>query len=264
MSSPRQPRPIYLVTGGSRGIGRAVVDALLAGDAGGEAGGEDCGEEAGGEVRVAFTYRSDEAAAREVEVGSGGRARAFQLDLADPERPEDLARQVEDEMGEIVGLVNNAGLRREAILAMTSDEDWRAVVDANLGGAFRCCRAVLRWMVSRRRGAIVNVSSLAALHGVSGQASYAAAKAGVLAMTRVLAREVGGRGVRVNSVVPGFVATDMTADLPQHRVEALTAGQCLKRGVAAADVADAVTFLLSPRAAAITGQALVVDAGTSA
>lgn len=241
--------PVHLVTGGSRGIGRAVVEALLAADDDGQ---------------VAFTYRSDEAAAGAVEAASQGRARAFQLDLADPRRPEDLARQVEEEMGEIVGLVNNAGLRREAILAMTSDDDWKAVVDGNLGGAFRCCRAVLRGMVSRRRGAIVNVSSLSALHGVAGQASYAAAKAGLLAMTRVLAREVGRRGIRVNAVVPGFVATDMTADLPEHRVQALTAGQCLKHGVETTDIADAVAFLLSDRSAAITGHTLVVDAGTSA
>lgn len=237
------------MTGGSRGIGRAVVEALLAADA---------------EARVAFTWRSEEAAARELEAASGGRARAYPFDLADRRRPEDLVGEVEADLGELGGLVNNAGLRREAIVAMTSDADWDAVVDANLGGAFRCCRAVLRGMVARRSGAIVNVASLSALHGVAGQGAYAAAKAGLLGMTRVLAREVGRRGVRVNAVVPGFVATGMTADLPAAKVAALTAGQCLPGGVTAADVAAAVVFLLSDGAAAITGQALVVDAGASA
>jgi 3-oxoacyl-[acyl-carrier protein] reductase len=237
------------VTGGGRGIGRAVVEALLAADPA---------------ALVAFTWRSGEAAARELEAAADGRARAYAFDLADRRRPEDLVAEVEAELGGLRGLVNNAGLRREAIVAMTSDADWDAVVDANLGGAFRCCRAVLRGMVARRCGAIVNVASLSALHGVAGQGAYAAAKAGLLGMTRVLAREVGRRGVRVNAVVPGFVATGMTADLPPAKVEALTAGQCLPGGVTAADVAAAVVFLLSEGAAAITGQALVVDAGASA
>jgi 3-oxoacyl-[acyl-carrier protein] reductase len=147
---------------------------------------------------------------------------------------------------------------------MTPDADWDAVVDADLGAAFRCCRAVLKGMVSRRRGAIVNVASLAALHGLPGQAAYAAAKAGVLALTRVLAREVGRRGVRVNAVVPGFVPTDLTGALPPGRAAALRATECLPGGVSPAAVAAAVVFLLSERAAAITGQALVVDAGASA
>ncbi len=237
------------MTGGGRGIGRAVVEALLAADA---------------EARVAFTWRAGEAAARGLVAAHGGRARAFHLDLADRRRPEDLVAEVEGELGELRGLVNNAGMRRESIVALTSDADWEAVVDANLGGAFRCCRAVLRGMVARRRGAIVNVASLSALHGVPGQGAYAAAKAGLLGMTRVLAREVGRRGVRVNAVVPGFVATDMTADLPAEKAAALTAGQCLPAGVSPADVAAAVVFLLSDGAAAITGQALVVDAGASA
>jgi 3-oxoacyl-[acyl-carrier protein] reductase len=235
-----------LVTGGSRGLGRAAVEALAAEP----------------DAAVAFTWNTDEAAAREVAAATG--ARAFRLDLRDRARPDDLVLEVEEALGPVSGLVNNAGLRRESLLAMTSDEDWEAVLDTNLGGLFRCCRAVLRGMMVRRRGAIVNVSSLSALHGVAGQGAYAASKAGILGLTRSLAREAGRRGVRVNAVVPGFVATDLTAELPAEKIAHLRAGECLARGVAPADVAQAILFLLSDRAAAITGQALVVDAGASA
>jgi 3-oxoacyl-[acyl-carrier protein] reductase len=235
-----------LVTGGSRGLGRAVVEALAAEP----------------ETAVAFTWSSDEGAAREVAAATG--ARAFRLDLRDRARPDDLVMEVEEALGPLAGLVNNAGLRRESLLAMTSDEDWEAVLDTNLGGLFRCCRAALRGMMVRRRGSIVNVSSLSALHGVAGQGAYSASKAGILGLTRSLAREAGKRGVRVNAVVPGFVATDLTAGLPAEKVAHLRAGECLARGVEPADVAQAVLFLLSDRAAAITGQTLVVDAGASA
>ncbi len=235
-----------LVTGGSRGLGRAVVEALAAEP----------------DTAVAFTWNADENAAREVAAATG--ARAFRLDLRDRVRPDDLVLEIEEALGPVAGLVNNAGLRRESLLAMTSDEDWEAVLDANLGGLFRCCRAVLRGMMVRRRGSIVNVSSLSALHGVAGQGAYAASKAGILGLTRSLAREVGKRGVRVNAVIPGFVATDLTAGLPAEKIAHLRAGECLTRGVAPADVAQAVLFLLSDRAAAITGQTLVVDAGASA
>lgn len=238
-----------LVTGGTRGIGRAIVEALLAEPA---------------DRRVAFTWRSEEAVAREIEEASGGRARAFQLDLRDRARPDDVVAEAEEALGPVEGLVNNAGVRRESLLALTSDDDWDAVVDTNLGGLFRCCRAVLRGMMVRRRGAIVNVASLSAFHGVAGQAAYAASKAGILGLTRSLAREVGRRGVRVNAVVPGFVATDLTAGLPQPAIDHLRAGECLPGGAGAGSVADAVLFLLSDRAAAITGQTLVVDAGASA
>jgi 3-oxoacyl-[acyl-carrier protein] reductase len=235
-----------LVTGGSRGLGRAIVAALAA-----EPG-----------ARVAFTFSASEAAAREVEAATG--ARAFPFELRDRTRADDLVAEVEAALGPLDGLVNNAGLRRESLLALTSDADWDAVVDANLGGLFRCCRAVLRGLMVRRRGAIVNVSSLSALHGVAGQGAYAAAKAGILGLTRSLAREAGRRGVRVNAVVPGFVATDLTAGLPAAAVAQLRAGECLARGVQPEDVARAVAFLLSDRAAGITGQSLVVDAGASA
>lgn len=235
-----------LVTGGSRGLGRAVVELLAA-----ETG-----------CQIAFTWSSQEAAAREVAEATG--ARAFHLDLLDRGRPDDLVAEVEEALGPLAGLVNNAGLRRESLLALTSDQDWDAVLEANLGGLFRCCRAVLRGMMVRRRGSIVNVSSLSALHGVAGQGAYAASKAGVLGLTRSLAREAGKRSVRVNAVVPGYVATDLTAGLPEAAVSSLRAGECLARGVQPVDVAQAVLFLLSDRAAAITGQSLVVDAGASA
>jgi 3-oxoacyl-[acyl-carrier protein] reductase len=243
-----------LVTGGSRGIGRAVVTAL-ASLAHREAAADEW-------EAVAFTYRSDVAAAATLATATG--ARAFPLDLADRSRPDELLAEIEAVLPPVGGLVNNAGQLRESLLALTSDADWDAVVDGNLGGLFRCCRAVLRGMMTRRRGAIVNVASLSALHGVAGQAAYAASKAGILGLTRSLAREVGKRSVRVNAVVPGFVATDMTAGLPAAAIQALRAGECLPGGVSAAAVAEAVVFLLSPRAAAITGQALVVDAGVSA
>ncbi len=236
-----------LVTGGSRGIGRAIVEALV----------EDGRS-------VAFTWNTGEAAARAVEEAAEGRARAFHLDLLDRGRPDDLVAEIEEAIGPVSGLVNNAGIRRESLLALTSDADWDAVVDTNLGGLFRCCRAVLRGMMVRRRGAIVNVASLSALHGVAGQAAYAASKAGLLGLTRSLAREVGKRGVRVNAVVPGFVATDLTADVPQPAIDALRAGECLPGGVRPESVAAAVLFLLSDRASSITGQSLVVDAGASA
>jgi 3-oxoacyl-[acyl-carrier protein] reductase len=235
-----------LVTGGSRGLGRAVVEALAAEP----------------DTQVAFTWNVDEIAARAVEAATG--ALPFRLDLRDRDRPDELIAEVEAALGVVEGLVNNAGLRRESLLALTSDEDWDAVIDANLGGLFRCCRAVLRGMMVRRRGAIVNLSSLSALHGVAGQGAYAASKAGILGLTRALAREAGRREVRVNAVVPGFVATDLTAGLPEPAIAALRAGECLARGVSPADVAQAVVFLLSDRAAAITGQTLVVDAGASA
>jgi 3-oxoacyl-[acyl-carrier protein] reductase len=240
-----------LVTGGNRGIGRAIVEALVA-------------VTAATSDAVAFTFNSSEETARAVEEAAGGRARAFRLDLSDRGRPDDLIAEVEEALGPVEGLVNNAGVRRESLLAMMPDEDWDAVLEVNLGGAFRCCRAVLRGMMVRRRGSIVNVSSLSALHGVAGQAAYAASKAGLLGMTRSLAREVGKRGVRVNAVVPGFVPTDLTAGLPDDAVQRLRAGECLPGGVGAGSVADAVVFLLSDRASAITGQTLVVDAGASA
>jgi 3-oxoacyl-[acyl-carrier protein] reductase len=239
--------PVALVTGGARGIGRAIVEELLAEG-----------------WRVAFTWRSHEAGATEVEAAAAGAAVALRLDLADRRACSALVPRVEASLGPIDGLVNNAGHQESRLLGLTSDEAWDRILDVNLGGTFRCCRAVLPRMVHRRQGAIVNVASLAALHGVAGLAAYAAAKAGVLALTRCLAREVGKRGVRVNAVVYGFVATEMTAGLAPEVAATLRAGEALPGGVDARGAASAVAFLLSERSRAITGQSLVVDAGASA
>jgi len=234
------------VTGGSRGIGRAIVEELVTRG-----------------WQVAFTYRSDERTAEALQREHPDRAQRFQMDLADAAAPRRVLEAIEDAMGPVDGLVNNAGFQHSELLAMTADDDWNHVMEANLGGAFRCCRAVLKGMVSRRRGAIVNIASLSALHGVAGQSAYSAAKAGLLGMTRSLAREVGKRSIRVNAVVPGFVATGLTEVLTEEVVRELRSGEVLPAGTTARDVAAAVAFLLSDEAKAITGQALVVDAGTS-
>ncbi len=236
-----------LVTGGSRGIGRAVVESLVRRG-----------------VAVAFTYRSDELAARELEAASGGRARAFSFSLADRARPATLIADVEAALGPLFGLVNNAGVRKDASLAFSSDADIDLVIDADLGGTLRLTRAAITGMVVRRAGSIVNVSSLSALHGVAGQSVYAAAKAGVIGFTRALARELGKRGVRVNAVAPGFVPTDFTLPLPEAAVKALRASECLPSGVSAAQVAGAIEWLLLPESGAVTGQVVTVDAGSSA
>ena len=155
-------------------------------------------------------------------------------------------------------------MRRDALLAALPDDAWDEVIDANLGGVFRCCRAAIPRMVRRRAGAIVNVSSLTAVRGLSGQAAYGAAKAGILGLTRSLAREVGSRNIRVNAVIPGFVPTGMVADVGPEQVKALRSSEALPSGVTVDSVADAVAFLLSDRAASITGQTLVIDAGMMA
>lgn len=238
---------VALVTGGSRGIGRAIVRALAAGG-----------------WRVSFTWREREDEARRLAEELGDAVHPFRLDLLDRTGPGDLVIDIEERLGPIAGLVNNAGMRRDRLLSALPDDDWDELIDVNLGGVFRCCRAAIPLMLRRRAGSIVNVSSLTAVHGLAGQTAYGAAKAGILGLTRSLAREIGSRGIRVNAVIPGFVPTEMVADVGPEQVKALRAAEVLPGGVTAASVADAVTFLLSDRAASITGQTLVIDAGMTA
>ena len=242
-----ESRRVALVTGGSRGIGRAIVRAL-----------------AGEGWTVAFTWREREDEARRLAGELGDAVHPFRFELLDRARPGGLVVEVEEQVGPIAGLVNNAGVRRDTLLAALPDGAWDEMLDANLGGVFRCCRAAIPLMLRRRAGSIVNVSSLTAVHGLAGQTAYGAAKAGILGLTRCLAREVGSRGIRVNAVIPGFVPTDMVADVAPEKVKALRAAEVLPGGVTAASVADAVAFLLSDRAASITGQSIVIDAGMMA
>jgi 3-oxoacyl-[acyl-carrier protein] reductase len=227
-----------LVTGGSRGIGNAIVRELAAAGA-----------------SVVFGYRTgeDEAATLAADVG----ARALQADVSSPS---DAARLVSD-AGDVDVLVNNAGITRDGLLARMPDEDWRDVVDTNLSSVFYTCRAVSRPMMKKRGGAIVNVSSIVGVHGNFGQTNYAASKAGIIGFTKSLARELGSRGVRANVVAPGYVTTRLTEVLPDEAREAMLDNTPLGRLGDPEDVARAVRFLCSDDASFITGEVLQVDGG---
>jgi 3-oxoacyl-[acyl-carrier protein] reductase len=226
------------VTGGSRGIGRAIALEL---------------GRAGAKVVVGYHSGADEAEAVAREIGGS----AVQADVADPQQ----AKSLVDEAGDIDVLVNNAGLTRDGVLARMSDEDWRAVIETNLSGAFYTCRAVSKGMMKRRGGSIVNVSSIVGLHGNWGQTNYGASKAGIIGFTKSLARELGSRGVRANVVAPGYVNTRLTEVLPDDAKQAMLANTPLGRLGDPEDVAGAVRFLCSDDASFITGEVLLVDGG---
>jgi 3-oxoacyl-[acyl-carrier protein] reductase len=202
---------------------------------------------------VGYRSGAEEAEAVAGEVGG----RAVQADVSDPEQ----ARRLVEEAGELDILVNNAGLTRDGLLARMSDDDWRTVIDTNLGGVFHTCRAAARGMMKRRRGSIVNVSSIVGLHGNPGQTNYSASKAGIIGFTKALARELGNRGVRANVVAPGYVTTRLTGVLPDELKDAMLANTPLGRFGEPGDVAAAVRFLCSDEAAFITGEVLLVDGG---
>ena len=232
-----------LVTGSTRGIGRAIAESLTAAGA-----------------RVAVVGR-DEARAKEVAAALSPEARGFACNVADPASINALVEAVEREFGAIDILVNNAGINRDNILFRIKDEDWDAVLDANLRGAFLSIRAASRGMMKRRWGRIINIASVVGVVGNKGQANYAASKAGLIGLTKTVAKELASRGILANVVAPGFIETDMTAAMTDDAKKALFTQIPLERLGQPADVASLVTFLASDFAGYITGQVIIVDGG---
>ena len=233
---------VALVTGGSRGIGAAISRELARAGA-----------------KVAVNYRAGQEAADEVAGEIGGLA--VLADVSNAEEVKALIERVEGELGDIDAVVNNAGITRDTLIARMTDDEWETVIDTNLRGTFNTCRAVSRKMLRRRAGSIVNLSSVVGLHGNPGQANYAASKAGIIGLTKALARELGSRGVRVNAIAPGYISTELTDVLPEEARGLILQNTPLGRLGEPEDVAGAVRFLCSDEAAFITGEVLLVDGG---
>jgi 3-oxoacyl-[acyl-carrier protein] reductase len=238
---------VALVTGGSRGIGAAISAELASAGA-----------------RVAVNYVRDAGSAEGVCAGigeAGGSAQPVRGDVSSAAGARALVEAVESHVGPIQILVNNAGITRDNLIMKLGQEDWDRVIDTNLGGAFFTCQAVSRPMLKRRSGAIVNISSIVGVHGNAGQTNYAASKAGLIGLTKSLAKELGGRGIRVNAVAPGYIETALTDVLPEAAREGILSQTPLRRLGSADDVARAVRFLVSDAAGFITGDVLAVDGG---
>ena len=238
---------IVVVTGGTRGIGRAISLAFA---------------HEGAAVWAA--YLTNDGAARalsEEAAGLPGTITLFKADVSTSNGATGLINAAAAVSGHIDVLVNNAGIIRDCYLAMMSEEDWDAVIRSNINPLFHCCKWGLRKMMGRRRGSIVNISSISGVVGTPGQTNYAASKGAVISFTKSLAREAGPMGIRVNAIVAGMIATDMTAALKQDLVEQIVSRSALGRIGTAEEIAAAVLFLSSERASYITGQSMIVDGG---
>jgi len=238
---------IAFVTGGSRGIGRACALALA------EAGAD-----------VAINYLSNSQAAEEVCAAIsklGQKARAYQADVSKEEEAHNMIERARQDLGQISILVNNAGITRDTLAMRMKDDQWDAVIGINLKGTFLFTRAAIKPLLKRRRGRIINIASVSGLMGNPGQANYSASKAGVIGLTRTVAKEVASRGITVNAVAPGFIGTDMAHALGDEIIEQIKKNTPLGRLGDPQDVADAVLFLASEGAGFITGHVLTVDGG---
>ena len=235
---------VVLVTGASRGIGAAIADELA---------------QRGAIVIGTATSESGAAAIGERLAAHGGHGRV--LNVTDGAQVEALIDAIAKEFGPVSILVNNAGITRDQLLLRMKDEDWQAILDTNLTSVYRTSKAVLRGMMKARKGRIISIASVIGLTGNPGQANYAAAKAGIIAFSKSLAREIGTRGITVNVVAPGFIDTDMTRALPEESKQALLGQIALGRLGESNDIAQAVAFLASPAAAYITGETLHVNGG---
>jgi len=238
---------VSLVTGASRGLGRAIALKLAAGGA-----------------KVAVNYLSSEAEAARVaeEIrGNGGEAVLVQANVGDAAAVKAMTREIVKQWGKIDVLVNNAGITRDNLLPRMADDAWDEVINTNLRGAYLCTKFALRSMMDQFWGRIINISSLAGSTGNQGQANYSAAKGGLNALTRSVAREVGSRNITVNAIAPGFITTDMTDRLPQEAKDAILDRIPLKRFGKPEDVAELVAFLADERASYITAQIICIDGG---
>lgn len=238
-----------LITGGSRGIGKSIVKAFAAEGA-----------------RVAFTYRSSTELATALTESikkQGAEAMCIQGDAADAEVAEASVSRVLSEWETLDILVNNAGITRDNLMLRSTEEDWNAVLDTNLKSVYNYCKAVYRPMMKQRAGRIISMSSVVGVMGNPGQTNYAASKAGIIGLSKSLAKELGRRGITVNVVAPGFVSTEMTKAISKEAQEAMLAAVPLGKAATPDDVANAVLFLASDRAAYITGHVLHIDGGLS-
>lgn len=236
---------IALVTGASRGIGAAIADTLAA--------------QGATVVGTATSEAGAQAIAERLKAHGGGHGRV--LDVSKAGQVEALVEEVGKEIGPLSILVNNAGITRDGLLMRMSEEDWQAILDTNLTSVYRACKAAMRGMMKARKGRIINIASVIGVTGNAGQTNYAAAKAGIIAFSKSLAKEIGSRGVTVNVVAPGFIETDMTAALPEDAKNALVGQIALGRLGQATDIASAVAFLAGPGAGYITGETIHVNGG---
>ena len=239
---------VALVTGGSRGIGAAIVMALA---------------QAGATVVINYQQRSEAAELVKKDVEAcGGTVLLCRADVTILTECEQMVKDILDHFGRIDILVNNAGVRRDNLLAVMKSADWDAVVDTNLKGVFNCCKAIMRPLLKQKSGGrIINIASVSGLSGNSGQTNYAAAKAGVMAFTKSLAKELGRRAITVNAIAPGFIETEMTAGLTEPWQETVRSQIALERFGKPAEVAAAVVFLAGADASYITGSVLSIDGG---
>lgn len=244
---PAEGKRTIVVTGGSRGIGRAICLAL-----------------ARPAARIYFNYYPEDPMAADTEkeiVALGSEAKSACVNVASEKEVADFIEGIVGETGRIDVLINNAGITRDSLLVRMKESDWDAVLDVNLKGTFNCTRVAARHMMKQRGGAIVNIASIVGVTGNAGQANYVASKAGIIGLTKTVAKELAARGVTVNAVAPGFIATDMTDALPENIRNQMVGQVPLGRAGTPEDVANLVAFLASEQAAYITGQVIHISGG---